>query len=1753
MKRKLAMFMTAVLCVSSVPQTSFLGVSAEEVFTEAETLEAEEPVSLAETAAPEADELETTAPETEAQETAVLETAVIETAVLETEIPETTVETTAPGTEMPETTAPETAAPETEMPETTVPETTVPETTAPETEVPETTAPETEVPETAAPETEVPETVKPKETETEIETAAETETAAAETENESAESEVPVLSGISITGPVGGKFLDTDNLKYAEAEKGIHFDLWAEYTDGTREKIDIKGSYENQYLEDPYGNQFWRDLTRKDTGETCSITDSLEKGTYTLNVYSSQYDDLKGSVDFEVYSVVDEAQEWLPGENITFTEDQKLLKYTVPEGMEGWYLIAQRGLYADISGSIYDCISMGYNTDVPYMHDQYNRFGLRYFPAGAVCYFDFYKGAYDTGAVYFHPISNVWDIEEALTCEAGTMTVVRFTPDQSGWYYISNYDEIEESTTTGDLWSENGTPESRSGGQWKLEAGKTYIYTYRNYGGENTASARMVPDITDLSVDFQNERTLVEGDQLEYGDLLVEATYQFLDGSSETYGVWNGADEYGNELTFTIVDQNDSSKYYGLWEELPAGEYQVSVSYETDGGHTISANTPVFKVYSRAEMAGTEVKENVTAYFTKQSEDETVRFYFTPQSTGRYDLICSVNADINVTDTEGNGLDVWDSSETNKWISLTAGETVYFQATSYGKGFHITIQPSEEVTSATVRPKLEGAFYAQISGISAGDFAVDLTYSDGGNNTIEGTLNDDLGNGFQYEVTTPDGSVESIYWGHYVPPVPGQYTVTATLNGRTLKAEYSFTAEEVDLSKLPLAEENTKLNVASGRTLFRFVPKQSGTYRVTDGNFLYGDFYQKTENGWEKADKTKLVKGQEYALYLKQEYGNNESVTIVYQEGKQDSTGNTLTLGQKYNLTMKESETRELFFTPEETGNYLFESTDTTDEDPCFWLYQGDTLISENSYSVRVSLEKGVTYRLTVGFYSEDEEELNFSVRVVKKEAAVLEDLELHNGLGSRYAYNEVYGIGGEEELGELLEELWLGKWYDSGDWDSERLSLIDMTKQPDGSYTFKDDDGAEYVLTMTATTVVNGTTTYEVVVSSGSLSAKAYIKVTAEGSVPTAVEGQASQISIAGGAEPGRKFWKFVPSETGYYDAAVTGSLGTPSQTIVLDNTASDYLEYKGVQGGWLMEQGTEYYIGVDYHTTQVGTAAVTVTRSDEKELADMELVSGPVYTLALDQAATPDGEGAVLNLIYTDGTKRQVTYTGYDNKYGIWVNSCRVSDKKYRIAYILEDGDARYCAVTYVPYTSWESLPLLQEGVFEEKFAEKNAALGIHSYETKGFRFTPSKDGGYNFLTDRENLDDLEHFNVLDSSRKQAPYDRDTGAWLLSKGETYYVVIAARGTLKIGFQEAGTHVHQGVWQTVTEPTCGQAGLAVETCSICGEKLAENILNATGEHTYTKTVVDKAATCTAAGSQHRECGVCGQQEAATVIPAKGHTFVTKVDKAATCGAAGSQHKECTVCGYKEAATAIPVTNAHKYVTKIDKAATCGAAGSKHEECSVCGAKKAAVSIPATEAHKFGAYKTTVSATVMKTGTKERTCSVCGKKETLVIPKLKATIKVAKKSVTVNVDSSVQAPKVTFRTGDGIKSWKVKDSKIASVDKKGKITGKKAGKTTVTVTLKSGKTAKITVVVKKIATKKVTVDQKKVTLKKGKTCQLEVTVTPKNSQDKVTYKSSDSKIVSVSANGKITAKKKGKATITITSGKKKTTCKVTVK
>lgn len=66
-------------------------------------------------------------------------------------------------------------------------------------------------------------------------------------------------------------------------------------------------------------------------------------------------------------------------------------------------------------------------------------------------------------------------------------------------------------------------------------------------------------------------------------------------------------------------------------------------------------------------------------------------------------------------------------------------------------------------------------------------------------------------------------------------------------------------------------------------------------------------------------------------------------------------------------------------------------------------------------------------------------------------------------------------------------------------------------------------------------------------------------------------------------------------------------------------------------------------------------------------------------------------------------------------------------------------------------------------------------------------------------------------------------------------------------------------------------------------------------------------------------------------------------------------------------------------------------------------------------------------------------------------------------------------------------------------------------------------------------------------------MKKGRSKTLKPTVIPITSTDKITYSSSNRKVATVSSKGKILAKKKGTAVITVKSGKKHLKCRVTVK
>ncbi|MCM1180997.1 MAG: Ig-like domain-containing protein [Clostridium sp.] len=128
--------------------------------------------------------------------------------------------------------------------------------------------------------------------------------------------------------------------------------------------------------------------------------------------------------------------------------------------------------------------------------------------------------------------------------------------------------------------------------------------------------------------------------------------------------------------------------------------------------------------------------------------------------------------------------------------------------------------------------------------------------------------------------------------------------------------------------------------------------------------------------------------------------------------------------------------------------------------------------------------------------------------------------------------------------------------------------------------------------------------------------------------------------------------------------------------------------------------------------------------------------------------------------------------------------------------------------------------------------------------------------------------------------------------------------------------------------------------------------------------------------------------------------------------------------------------------------------------------------------------------------------------------------------------------------------------WTVNNSKYASVNSKGVVTTKKAGKgKKVTVTATSLEDGSIKAVYKisimKNAVKKIKLSAKKTTLKKKQSVTIKAKFTPsKGISKELTWTSSNPKVATVNAKGKVVAKKKGKTKITAKakdgSGKKAT-------
>lgn len=331
--------------------------------------------------------------------------------------------------------------------------------------------------------------------------------------------------------------------------------------------------------------------------------------------------------------------------------------------------------------------------------------------------------------------------------------------------------------------------------------------------------------------------------------------------------------------------------------------------------------------------------------------------------------------------------------------------------------------------------------------------------------------------------------------------------------------------------------------------------------------------------------------------------------------------------------------------------------------------------------------------------------------------------------------------------------------------------------------------------------------------------------------------------------------------------------------------------------------------------------------------------------------------------------------------------------------------------------------------------------------------------------------------------------------------------------------------------------------------------------------HSWITKNVIKKATCTAAGSKVENCASCDATRTVT-IPAKGHTVVKDAAVAPTVFADGkTEGSHCSVCGTvlekQNTIAKVPGTiylTASSLKMKTGQSTTAfKATGFSEGDYVTAVTSNKPRTVKVTNVNKNGTFKLTAgkkkgSAVVTVTLASKKTASfkVTVQKAAVKTTKITTTTKsltLAKGATYKKLASSIA---VTLVTSKEKVTYSSSNKKVATVSSKGVIKAKKAG--TAKITVKSGsKKVVVTVKVTGVKTTKLSGVPATKKIAKGKSFKIKAAATPKNTDEKITFKSSNKKVATVTSKGVVKGLKKGTATITVQSGSKKMTCKVTVK
>ena len=1591
--------------------------------------------------------------------------------------------------------------------------------------------------------------------------------------------QTPNLTQISVSMVEGVKIVEGDSLSVNDIK------ITAAYENG--QVIDVVYNEREGGFLDGLGNKFDINITQKDDeNDYYYLGESLSTGNYTVYVTCAG---TTGSVDFEVIPLDSVVVKLEPNQTVVLKDNTSYFKLTIMES--GYYLLKKSGEYDEYpdvdvkkeDGSWVDILD-GNQTDSGW---------------NDVCWLDANttydveaKKAAENQTICVSKLEKEWDATTALPClEEDGCVYHTFQVKEDGVYSFSG-DGVDWK-----LYSSQETLIDFYKSSVELFAGQTYLLMTKAYE-DGSIRIEKIPKVTAItSVNIKGKDKIVENTSLQYDMFEIGVSYE--DGSVETI---NGlSDRYGNRFDAGVWDP--VNEIVNNWNDpLEAGNHELSVTLV---GGNLSA-TCEFTVRSLKDAAGENpVTRDESKQFIREDKEQFVFFQYTADETGTWNLDFNRSIEkLSAEDEQGKQLEI--SGYGNHYtIQLEAGKTVYFMADAGEDWKAVRVKVTKDVSIVKVTLGTNETYYIGLSELDIDDFYIDVTYTDGSTRRLEVGELDGYGNSFSCYASI-DGSRELL---DGIPVERSEYQIDAYLWGE-VKATLQLACKEVDLNEIQGIKEDQLVKMSGDvkKQYYWFIPEKDGYYNLT-GIHPSNRIYSQENGQWEFKgyQSAKLEKGKPCLLILSDRNGE-----FAILAGPDTTSGTSLTLGQA--VTISGEKEYSFSFKPEKDAYYCLKKGKNSEGNMYLSIYQKDETTSEYNFEesnideLSSYLRKDVDYIITALYKGESS-----SLMVDYSVSSKIVSMNLWSEDGLPWG---ITGLDTLEDLIShfVLSVGFEGDTYTS----YTRISLEYHKDQLHDGGVLTDEYGNQYTISLKQTTgnnyklrVTNGDVYVEkelVFVDPDEL------EVLTEGSSKKISATQADEtekVEIFRFVPTADGFYKFTAKADG--DLLTSIKVSENDEEVSRDSSYDGYQMQKG-KTYLVAVTYTRYSTGTITVEASNVTEKAIIDVELEGELPDMNAVADVCYpdlegtklkfTYAdgtteiktytwdgeegieatanmitsktcrirfeaagyyvekdipmLSKAEVPvlPGEG-MKNVQFSDqGTTKTFSFTvGADGVYQPCITDekgevsdflCRIQEDRETQPEISEDGRGHQlkAGVTYY-------LVVKAKGSQNISIQKVDAACE-HEYvwqttteptcTTAGNRSEICKLCGD--VRSTESIPALGH-DLTTVIEKNATCGANGSKHVeCSRGDykEASVVIPATGK------------HTYTTKVDIAATCGSAGSQHEECTVCHTQKAATAIPATGQHQYVE-VTDTVPTCGSTGTQHKECSICHTRENAETVAATGnHTFTTIVDRVATCGAAGSQHEECTVCHARKEAKAIPATGNHKFKTVVDRAATCGTAGSQHEECTVCHTKKAATAIAATGKHTYGAYETVKAATVFAAGSEECTCSVCGNRESRSIKKLTAKISVSYKSVSVVAGSSVAGPKVTYAKGDKITSWKTSNKTVATVAKNGKITGKKAGTATITVTLKSKKSAKIKVTVKKkVAATRVKLNKTSLTLKKGKSFQLKATVTPQKTTDKVTYKTSNKKIVTVTSKGKLVAKKKGKATITVTVGKKKAVCRVVVK